>query len=109
LGPIPHLNPLITPSTEMWHREPMTINAFASSFNSPSHALTLSHPTPTLPLPSEVKPTKYFDTLGRVLNLISEMFFIFFILLEKFWAEWQMMLAPLKVGPSRCHLEFLSS
>jgi hypothetical protein len=27
-----HLNPLITPSTEMGHREPMTINAFASSF-----------------------------------------------------------------------------
>jgi hypothetical protein len=26
----PHLNPLITPSTEMGHREPMTINAFAS-------------------------------------------------------------------------------
>ena len=28
---MPHLNPLITPSTEMGHREPMTINAFASS------------------------------------------------------------------------------
>jgi hypothetical protein len=30
LGPMPHLNPLITPSTEMGYREPMTINAFAS-------------------------------------------------------------------------------
>jgi hypothetical protein len=30
LGPMPHLNPLITPSTEMGHREPMTIIAFAS-------------------------------------------------------------------------------
>jgi hypothetical protein len=29
---MPHLNPLITLSTEMGHREPMTINAFASSF-----------------------------------------------------------------------------
>jgi hypothetical protein len=29
LGPMPHLNPLITPYTEMEHREQMTINAFA--------------------------------------------------------------------------------
>jgi hypothetical protein len=29
---MPHLNPLITSSNEMGHREPMTINAFASSF-----------------------------------------------------------------------------
>jgi hypothetical protein len=27
---MPHLNPLITPFTELGHREPMTINAFAS-------------------------------------------------------------------------------
>jgi hypothetical protein len=32
LGPMPCLNPLITPSTEMGHSKPMTINAFASSF-----------------------------------------------------------------------------
>jgi hypothetical protein len=32
LGPMTHLNPLITPSIEMGHREPMTINAFTSSF-----------------------------------------------------------------------------
>jgi hypothetical protein len=31
---LPYLNPLITFSTEMGHREPMTINAFTSSFNS---------------------------------------------------------------------------
>jgi hypothetical protein len=30
---MPHLNHLITPSTEMGHRQPMTINAFASSFH----------------------------------------------------------------------------
>jgi hypothetical protein len=28
---MPHFNPLITSSTEMGHKEPMTINAFASS------------------------------------------------------------------------------
>jgi hypothetical protein len=33
LGPMPHLNPLIASSTEMGHREPTTINAFASSYN----------------------------------------------------------------------------
>jgi hypothetical protein len=30
LGPMPHFNPLITPSTEMGHRDLMTINTFAS-------------------------------------------------------------------------------
>jgi hypothetical protein len=29
---MPHLNPLMPPSTEMGHGEPMTINAFSSSY-----------------------------------------------------------------------------
>jgi hypothetical protein len=32
LGRCPNLNPLITPSIEIGHRKPMTINAFAASF-----------------------------------------------------------------------------
>jgi hypothetical protein len=43
-GRISHLIPLITPSTELGHREPMTINTLASSFSSAPPLASLSPP-----------------------------------------------------------------
>jgi hypothetical protein len=56
LGPMPHLNPF----TEMGHRKPITINAFASSFKLPSyirmarggHGLPKVLPGPAMPCSS---------------------------------------------------------
>ena len=54
---MPHLNPLITPSTEMGHREPMTINAIVSIIiqNAYKGALHFLYPMPmVLHAPTDV-------------------------------------------------------